>query len=231
MEQTLEIVVPDTWADVTLSQYMAFMKSLKPYEGSELYGQVMLEKAAAHFCNIPLEVLIKMPIEDYKSITSYLQQLFDFGKDLPIVKDFEMGTTKYGFIPKLDEMTYGEYLDLTTYFKDMWDNMPTIMSVLYRPIVQQDVRGYKIKPYSGTTEDTEELFKNFITMDIVWGAIGFFTSLQNDLLNVIQTYSLKILKKEMNKKNSPLMEILTTNGVDISQLQSLQETISQNLTK
>ena len=54
MEQTLEIIVPDTWADVTLNQYMAFMKSLKPYEGSELYGQVMLEKAAAHFCNVPL---------------------------------------------------------------------------------------------------------------------------------------------------------------------------------
>ena len=142
-----------------------------------------------------------------------------------------MGTTKYGFIPKLDEMTYGEYLDLTTYFKDMWDNMPTIMSVLYRPIVEEDVRGYKIKPYSGTTEDTEELFKNFITMDIVWGAIGFFTSLQNDLLKGILTYSQKILKKELKKKNSPLMEILTTNGVDISQLQSLPETISQNLTK
>ena len=76
-----------------------------------------------------------------------------------------------------------------------------------------------------------KLFKNFITMDIVWGAIGFFTSLQEDLLNVIQTYSLKILEKELKKKNSPLMETLTTNGVDISQLQSLQEMISQNLTK
>lgn len=231
MEQTLEVVIPDTWADVTLSQYMAFMKALKPYEDSELYGQVMLEKAAAHFCNLPLEVLIKMPVENYKGITSYLQDLFDFGKDLPVIKSFEMGETKYGFIPKLDEMTYGEYLDLTTYFKDMWANMPTIMSVLYRPIVEEDVRGYKIKPYSGTTEDTEELFKNFITMDIVWGAIGFFTSLQNDLLNVIQTYSLKILKKEMTKKNSQLMETLTANGVDISQLQSLPETILPNLMK
>lgn len=231
MEQKFEIVVPETWADVTLGRYMTFIKALKPYEGSEEYDKVFLEKAAAHFCDLSQEALMQLPIETFNGIIGYLKELFESGLNLPLIKDFEMGSTKYGFIPKLDEMTYGEYLDLTTYFKEMWPNMPTIMSVLYRPVVQEDVRGYRIAEYKGTDEDAEELFNHFLTMDIVWGAIGFFHYLQKDLLNATLTYSLKVTKKELKKKNSQLMETLTTNGADISQLQSLLETISQSSTK
>jgi hypothetical protein len=226
----IEITIPETWSEVKLKQYLDYMKGIKPYEGTEHYELVLLEKAVNHFCNISASQLNALPIENYKGLIGYMTDLLKDGESQPLVKKFAVGGTKYGFIPSLDGMTYGEYLDLTTYFKDMWPNMVTIMSILYRPITEEKGETYSIQPYNGTDEETEALFSHALTMDIVWGAIGFFTLLQKDLSIGMMDYSMKTLE-EMIKKDSQLQETLEKNGVDMSALQSLQEMISRDLNK
>jgi hypothetical protein len=223
----LDIIVPESWDEIKLSQYMAYTKGLKPYEGAEDYEKIRIEKAMSYFCNISSETINKLPIETYSSIASYIHELFKQGQELPLVKNFVIGETKYGFMPSMDEMTYGEYLDLSTYSKDMWDNISLIMSILYRPITKEDKQGYEIQTYNGTDDNVVELFNHALTMDIVWGAIGFFTRLQKDLLIGMMDYSVKNL--ERMKTNSQVLETLTTNGADISVLQSSQEAILQSL--
>jgi hypothetical protein len=168
-------------------------------------------------------------MENYNGIASYMQELFQQGQELPFVKNFMIGDIKYGFMPSMDAMTYGEYLDLSTYSKYMWKNIALIMSILYRPITKEDKDGYEIQSYNGTDENVVELFQAALTMDIVWGAIGFFTLLQKDLLKGMMASSIK--KLESLKTNSQVLETLTTNGADISVLQSSQEMISQSLKK
>jgi len=226
----LEITVPETWEEIKLSQYAYYMKALKPYEAVEDYEKVKIEKAMSHFCNIDSETITRLPMEDYNDIATCMQVLFQLGQALPLVKNFVIGDTKYGFMPSMDAMTYGEYLDLSTYSKDMWDNIALIMSILYRPIIKEDKAGYEIQAYNGTNEDVVELFKAALTMDIVWGAIGFFTLLQKDLLIGMMDYSTKKLKG-MIEEDLQLQETLISNGVDISQLQYLQEMISQSSKK
>ena len=223
----LEITVPESWEEIRVSQYTQYLKALKPYEGVEEYAKIKIDKAMSHFCNISSETIAKLPMENYNGIAGYIHELFQQGQQLPLVKNFVIGDTKYGFMPSMDSMTYGEYLDLSTYSKDMWDNIATIMAILYRPIVKEDKEGYAIQEYSGTNENVVELFSHALTMDIVWGAIGFFTLLQKDLLRGMMAYSMKILEK--TKTNSQVLETLTQNGVDISALQSSQEMISQSL--
>ena len=222
----LEITVPESWEDVKVYQYKAFLKAIKPYEEVEDYEKVKVEKAMSHFCNLSSDEIAKLPLETYNGINAYIQELFLDGQNLPLAKKFTIGSTKYGFIPSLDKMTYGEYLDLSTYAKDTWDNISTIMSVLYRPIVKESGETYEIQSYNGTEEDTEALFSKALTMDIVWGAIGFFTHLQQDLVKGMLGYSVKKVK-EM-KKNTHLQEALEKSGVDISQLEYLQEMISRS---
>lgn len=226
----LEIIVPESWDEIKLSQYTAYMKALKPYKGVEDFEKVKIEKAMSHFCDIDSETISKLPMENYNGIAACMQDLFQEGEQLPLVKNFVIGSTKYGFMPSMDAMTYGEYLDLSTYSKDMWNNIALIMSIIYRPITKEDKKGYDIEAYNGTNEDVVELFKAALTMDIVWGAIGFFTLLQRDLLVGMTGYSVKKLK-EMIKEDFQLQETLITNGVDISQLQYLQEMISQSSKK
>lgn len=226
----LEITVPESWEEIKLPQYVHYMKAIKPYEGVEDYEKIKIEKAMSHFCDIDSETISKLPMENYSGISAYIHELFQQGQELPLVKNFVIGDTKYGFMPSMDSMTYGEYLDLNTYSKDMWNNIATIMAILYRPITKEDKNTYDIQAYNGTNEDTVELFNHALTMDIVWGAIGFFTLLQKDLSIGMMTYLMKTLKKTI-KEDSQLQETLTTNGVDISRLQYLQEMISQNSNK
>ena len=224
----LEITVPETWEEIRLSQYTQYMKALKPYEGIESFEKIKIEKAMSHFCNINQETIAKLPMETYNGIGTHMFDLFEQGQEIPLVKNFTVGDTKYGFMPSMDAMTYGEYLDLSTYSKDMWDNIALIMSILYRPITKEDKKGYEIQAYNGTEENVVDLFSHALTMDIVWGAIGFFTLLQRDLSIGIMTYSVKSLEKL--KTNTQVQETLIANGVDISVLQYSQEMISQSLT-
>jgi hypothetical protein len=223
----IEITIPEGWEDVKLGQFMDYMKALKPYEGTPEYEVLKYEKAMNHFCNITTETIRQLPMEYYNGILTEMIKLFEQGEKMSLVKHFVVGSTKFGFIPSLDEMSYGEYLDLSTYSKDLWPNAPTVMSILYRPVTKELDGKYEIQPYSGTNEDMETLFKTALTMDIVWGAIGFFTILSKDLLKGMMAYSMKTLEKM--KSNTLVQETLTANGVDMSVLQSSQEIISQGL--
>lgn len=222
----IEITVPEGWEDIKLNQYMDYVKALKPYEGVPEYDVIKYEKAINYFCNITTDLIHKLPMENYNGIMAEMINLLQQGEQMPLVKHFVIGSTKFGFIPSFDDMTYGEYLDLSTYSKDIWTNIPTIMSILYRPVTKSDKDKYDIEPYSGTNEDMETLFKTALTMDIVWGAIGFFTLLSKDLLRGMMDYSMK--KLESLKTNSQVLETLTKNGVDISVLESSQEMILQS---
>ena len=90
---------------------------------------------------------------------------------------------RYGFIPNLDEMTFGEYVDLDTYLTS-WDNMHKAMSVLYRPIQTQNKDLYNIKEYEAKLDDN----LLHMPMDAVMGSILFFYHLGNDLSQIMITY-------------------------------------------
>ena len=99
-----------------------------------------------------------------------------FNEKPQLVKEFKMGKKSYGFIPKLEDMSFGEYIDLDTYIGDM-ENLHRAMSVLYRPIKQKYEDKYLIEDYKG--EETE-LMKS-MPMDAVLSSIIFFYHLGMDL--------------------------------------------------
>jgi hypothetical protein len=74
------------------------------------------------------------------------------------------------------------------------------------------------------------MFKQKLTMDIVFGALSFFLRLQMDLMIGILTFSKTQTKKIIDQPTSTEALTLAKNGVSMQQLQSLQETISQSLT-
>ena len=214
------ITYPESWADIKLSQYLRYYKVIKPYVDTEDYDKISLETAALHFCNVPAEHLYKLPEASLNKIKSTISNLTSTNK-LPLVRKFTVSETTYGFIPELDSMAYGEYLDLVAYFKDTWNNLPIIFSILYRPVVKQLGNTYSISPYNGTEDSRIELFNHILTMDIVFGAISFFLDLQIDLLNSTLVYSVETLKKNKDPQVLAVLEDLEKNGTDITQLQSL----------
>jgi hypothetical protein len=227
----ITITYPDSWAEVKLSQYLEYNRHIKPWIQSEEYAEKSVQSALLHFCKVPAEYINKLPktVADKASIK--LGELFTDINKKPLVTEFTVGDTVYGFIPSLDDMTYGEYLDLVAYTKkDLWDNILTVMAILYRPIKQRVGKLYTIEPYSGTQEARLELFKHVLTMDVVFGAISFFLGLQKDLLTGILTYSMEEMKKIKDPKVLAALQDLNVSGADITQLQSYLTKTLQDLT-
>jgi hypothetical protein len=227
----LTITYPESWAEITLPQYLEYYKFVKPYEGTDEFGHKSLQSAALHFCKVPAEYLYKLPEKTFDKVAKCLQDLFIDVDKHPLVKEFAVDETKYGFLPEIDNMTYGEYLDLVSYTssKDMWSYMPIIMSILYRPITQRVGKLYTIEAYNGTKDERIELFKHVLTMDVVFGATAFFLTLQKDLRTGILAYMKTIMTESKDPRILAALEDLQKSGVDITQLQSFLTMTSQNL--
>jgi hypothetical protein len=171
----LKITVPTSLSDITLEQYKKYENVLKSNETEDQASRFVNLKMLEIFCGITYEHAAAMSLLDYESIVT---QLYEVLQEKPkLVQKFKMGDSTFGFIPNLEEITFGEYIDLDTYIHDM-DNIEKAMAVLYRPIVNQLKDKYTIEEYKG------DLFHQAMLkmpMDAVVGSIIFFYNLGSEL--------------------------------------------------
>ncbi len=173
----IDIEVPQGLEDVTLHQYQRFLKIQESTNDDNVLGMKMIEI----FCNVSPEIVKGLKVNDAYAIVEMLKNIMTQKSDLQRV--IRVRGIRYGFIPNLDEMTFGEYVDLDTYLTS-WDNMHKAMSVLYRPIERQEKDLYNIKEYEAKLDDN----LLHMPMDAVMGSILFFYHLGNDLSQTMITY-------------------------------------------
>jgi hypothetical protein len=167
----LKVVVPTDLSEITLDQYQRFAR----LDGDE---EFLTHKMLEVFCNVPLD---KLPNVKFKSLSGVVNRLNGMFKQKPSLQHtFKIGSTEFGFIPNLEDITFGEYVDLDNYMQEV-QNMHKTMAVLYRPITQRAGKRYDIEPYE-SAEKYSETMKS-ATMDVVLGATLFFYRLGADLLN------------------------------------------------
>ena len=177
----LEINIPTELKEIKLSQYQAFLKIAKDNEDSEFLHQKMVQT----FCGIDLKEVAEIRYKDVIDITNSLSKMFDVTNH-KFINRFKMGGVEFGFIPNLDDMTFGEYTDLDTYITD-WDNMHKAMAVLYRPIKKNGLNStYEIEKYNGSITYSDVM--KHCPLDVVFGANVFFYTLGNELLKSTMTY-------------------------------------------
>jgi hypothetical protein len=226
----IEIIIPENWHDVTLTQYLEFQKAVKPFEGHEEFIHKIIDHAVFKLCGVSADILHRLPAETFLTIQKAVIELIGSNKNEVLIKTFEIGDTTYGFIPDFNNMTYGEYIDLVELSKETWANIAEMMAVLYRPITKRSGDTYEIRPYNGSNPDQIELFESKLTMDIVYGALSFFLRLQQDLAKGILTYSIMKVKSLTPTQKRLINQLLTENGLSIQQFQSSLTTTLQSLT-
>tara|TARA_R110000787_G_scaffold21536_2_gene63632 strand:- start:1873 stop:2544 length:672 start_codon:yes stop_codon:yes gene_type:complete len=173
----ITINIPESLNDVTLKQYQKWLKISDGKEVDNFLQQKMIEI----FCNIPLKSVLQIKAVDINKICEDITSLF---KQEPKFKDrFNMNNKEFGFIPKLDDMTFGEYVDLDTYLAD-WELMHKAIGVLFRPIIFNKKEKYLIEEY----ESSDKYDMTNTTLDIVFGSLVFFYNLRNELQNHILNY-------------------------------------------
>jgi len=206
-----EVIVPNQLKEITLAQYQKYLKIQEDNKDEKFLAVKMIEI----FCGIRGDLIMKMKANSIQDITSVLAEMFEQKPSL--VREFKMNGINYGFIPSLEDISFGEYVDLDTYISDT-SNMHRAMAVLYRPIVQRYDNKYLIEEYKG--ENSEKM--KDMPMDAVLGSILFFYHLGMDLSKVMLNY---LQEEEMT---SAQQAILQKNGDGFNQfstslIQTLQE--------
>ena len=177
----LEISVPTELKEIKLAQYQAFLKIAKDNEDEEFLNQKMVQT----FCGIDLKDVAESRFKDVLEITESLGKMFNV-QSHKFINRFKLGGVEFGFIPELEDMSFGEYTDLDTYIGD-WDNMHKAMAVLYRPITKKGLNNtYEIEKYNGSITYSDVM--KHAPLDIVFGANVFFYSLGNELLKSTMNY-------------------------------------------
>jgi len=178
---------------VTLKQYMQML------EAQELFAedQNKLNKELLNIFN--LQKLTKIEADKKMlEISKYLNE------EIPLIKTFKLNGIEFGFIPNLNNITVGEWVDLDSY-QARKDCLHKIMAILYRPIVNKLNDTYSIEEYDGT-EKYEKLMLE-TDVQIFNSAMVFFYTLSKQLLEGLNTFIQNEMKKNLKNK-TPLQENL-----------------------
>ena len=204
----LEISIPTELKEIKLAQYQAFLKIAKDNEDEEFLNQKMVQT----FCNIDLKDVAEIRFKDVLEITASLGKMFDV-KSHKFINRFKLGGVEFGFIPDLEDMSFGEYTDLDTYIGD-WDNMHKAMAVLYRPITKKGLNNtYEIEKYNGSITYSDVM--KHAPLDIVFGANVFFYNLGNELLKSMMNYL------ENNKEMQTILQQHNLENDGVGSVQSM----------
>lgn len=212
----VEINVPDSLNEITLQQYQRFEKlNTEENKGSTF----LLQKMVEIFCNLDLKDVAEIKYKSVNEIAIHLNKVFDTKHSL--IPTFKLKGIEYGFIPILDDMTLGEYVDLDDNLGN-WETMHKAMSVLYRPILFKKGHKYNIEPYKGMNDVMKQA-----PLDVVFSAMVFFWNLNNELVTTILNY----LHREMDNLTTHQKERLEQSGVGINQSMALLKEMLPSLTR
>ena len=212
-----KIIVPDSLAEITLGEYQEYLAAIDGLD-EETEQDEINHKAIEAFCKTDYDSILSIPLQQYQRILEVLNNAFS--AKTHFIQKFDMGEFKFGFIPKLDEMSLGEYIDLESNFSD-WQQMHKAMAILYRPIAVEKKQKYAIIPYE-VDEDRQDMMKD-MPLSVVMGCTVFFYSLGTELSKATLNYLERVVKRK--DINSALKKTLEQNGDGINQFMvSLKET-------
>ena len=169
-----KITVPSSMDEITLRRYQRFVKETIDTEN------ISEEFIASRICDIFLDIetteVMRMTMGTMLKVSTKIAEVLNQKPEL--IPIFKMGDTEFGFIPKLEDMTFGEYVDLDSFVSD-WSTMHKAMAVLFRPIETRYKDKYKIQEYKGDL--FHEAMKD-MPLSVAMGSLLFFYRLETDLL-------------------------------------------------
>jgi len=210
----LSVNVPTELNELTLGQYQKFLKVQKDNGDGIFVAQKMIEI----FCGIDLKDTFKIKITDINEIVAILNDILDIKPDL--INRFKLDNVEYGFIPILEDISLGEYIDIETHLQS-WDDMHKAMSVLYRPISQSHKDKYNIIEY----EALETNVMKDMPLDVCFSSVVFFYNLGIELSSNMMDY---LTDQEMNNLSTDQVNSMKDGGGILQFTNSLKDVLQNS---
>jgi hypothetical protein len=225
----LDILLPTNLSEIPLSRYQEFIAMKEKSNDEEFIAQKMIQI----FCGMKLGEVAKIKMKHLNELIAHFTKVFSEKPQL--IRKFKIKNIEFGFIPRFDDISFGEYVDLENYMKD-WKTYHKALSVMYRPIKNTNKDKYEIVDYE-PNEDMQDIMK-FAPLDVAISSSFFLSSLGIELLKATQTYlqkELKKMKKDLTNSANDTNLVKTGVGMEVSMdwltetLQSLMKSQSTSL--
>jgi len=216
----IELSVPDALSDITLGQYQKYLKILDQNKDDDNAAEFINMKTIEIFCDVDFKDVLKIPLGEAEKVLTIINKAFEEKPD--IIRHFKLLSVDMGFIPNLERISLGEYIDVENNIVD-WQTMHKAMAVLYRPVNFKSKEKYTIAPYE-PSDEVSELMKE-MPLDVSMSSMVFFYDLGMELLKAIPTFIQKNLTEEQTYL---LKQTLAQSGVGINQFTHLLEGMSLN---
>tara|TARA_R100001440_G_scaffold69590_1_gene91533 strand:+ start:20 stop:769 length:750 start_codon:yes stop_codon:yes gene_type:complete len=217
----LDLLLPTSLSEIPLSRYQQFIKTKEASNDDEFIAQKMIQI----FCGIDLKDVGKIKMKHLNELIAHFTKVFS--EKPKLIRQFKIKNIEFGFIPKLDEITFGEYVDLEHHLQN-WKTYHKAMAVMYRPIKEKHGNTYTIVNYE-PNEDMQDLMK-FAPLDVAISSSVFFWTLGSELLNLTINYLQNELKT-MTFSSTAKGNNLVNNGDGIIQSMHLLKEMLPDLTK
>lgn len=195
-----KIKVSLDYSTITVKQYVDFILN----DGNEV-GQV------SAILNKPKDFVRQLAPDQMQNAINAFKSVIDEPK-----ANKQNRWKDYGFVPDINAISFGEWLDLDSNCKDFPKNLTKILAILYRPISNQLGNKYSIEPYNASHLKNADEF-NEMPLSIANGALVFFSTIEKELVNT----SLQFLDSQVTKN---LREAMTMMEEALQQANSVQST-------
>jgi len=220
-----KLYIPTDLSEITLEQYQYLMKISNPNDEQEISAKKMISV----LCKIPLSAVLKLEVNSVIELTDKFTKMFE-AYDQTLIHRFKLAGTEFGFIPHLESMSWGEYMDAEKYMSD-WSTMHNAMAVLFRPITKTKGERYDIEEYESSINYAEVM--KAMPLNVAISANVFFWNLGSELLEGTMDF----LQEQMKEMNQEELEIiakelnLESGGDGIAQYMQQQKEMLQNSMK
>ena len=216
----MKLKVPNNLSEIKLSQYVEYLNLIENTKAKPDIDFINL-KMIEIFCGVDYEFAKTI---EYTSVLHIVQILKDTLDQKPDIKDnkfFKMNGVQFGFVPDLDKLKYGQFLDLNSNITD-WNSIHISMGVLFRPVTNTFRKMYLVEDYK---KDKYHSVLKDMPMSAVVGSMVFFWNLGIELLNCIP----KFLDQNQSQMNSQTKQFIVENGDGIQQSIDLLITMLQDM--
>ena len=185
-QETFNLI--DSWSDVTLEKWAELIALEETTKSEEAFETI------TSMSDIPRKLVSQLALSDVVGIMGKISEL-QAKADTTLKNLIEIDGVEYGFHPDLSDITLGEFADLEFMIKDgIENNLPEIMAILYRPIVEKKKGLYSIQAYDGDLRLRAEEMKQMKAED-VQGALVFFWHFVKKLLLTMPSYLMEQTEK------------------------------------
>lgn len=187
----LNINYPTSLQEIPLQSYQKWLA----VSDTTTDDEILAFKFVQIFTGLDLKTISQM---NYKDVNFLIEKISQVLTQQPkFTQRWKFGKIEFGFIPNLEEISWGEYIDIEANL-DKFDTLHKAMAVLFRPITKTLKDTYEIEIYRGD-ESYEDVMK-LLPLSIALGSSVFFWNLENDLLKV----SLESLKNKTKTKTNEI---------------------------